>query len=55
MVTGAFCNNTALISSAVTGPEAADVDPVFDDDAPLADALLFEEDAFSSLAEDFVS
>lgn len=54
VVTGACCNNTALISSAVTGPEA-DVDPVLDDDAPFAVALLFEADTFSSLAEDFVS
>lgn len=55
VVTGAFCNNTALISSSVTGP-ADVVDTVFDDDdgVPLG-ALLFEAETFSSLTEVFIS
>jgi hypothetical protein len=31
VVTGPFCNKTALISSSVTGPVEPEVDPVFDD------------------------
>ena len=56
MVTGAFCNKTALISSSVTGP-ADDVDPVFTDDdgVPFAVAVTLEGDGPSSFAEDFDS
>lgn len=67
VVTGAFCNNTALISSSVTGPAvdaepaledalAADVDPAFaEDGVPLEGALPFEADVFSSFTEVFDS
>lgn len=65
VVTGAFCNKTALISSSVTGP-AAEVDPALedgvpevdpvgvdtgleDDCVPLGGMLLFEAGEFSSL------
>ena len=56
MVTGAFCNKTALISSSVTGP-ADDVDPVFTDDdgVPFGVAVTLEADEPSSFTEDFDS
>lgn len=69
VVTGAFCNKTALISSSVTGPAvdadpafadddvtADDVDPAFaDDGVPLGGTLPLEADALSSFTEDFES
>ena len=62
MVTGVFCINTALISSSLTGPEAAAEDPAFDDDAddgggavPFGGALLLEADPCTSLTDDFGS
>lgn len=59
VVTGVFCIKTALISSSLTGPEAAVEDPVFDDagggGVPFEGALLLVVDPFTSLADDFVS
>lgn len=57
MVNGALCIRTAVISSAVTGPEAALEDPVFDEDAgvPLGGALVLAVDPFTSFSDGFVS
>lgn len=56
MVTGVFCNRTALISSSVTGPVGV-AGPLFDDAggvAPLVGALAFVDEAVSSFT-DFTS
>jgi len=57
VVNGVLCIRTALISSSVTGPEAALEDPAFDDGGgvPFEGALLLDEDPLTSFAEDFGS
>lgn len=58
MVTGVFCNKTALISSSLTGPEAVVADPAFEDEGggvPFGGALLLDEDPLTSLTDGFVS
>jgi hypothetical protein len=56
VVTGVFCIKIALISSSLTGPEAAVEDPAFDDGGiPFGGALLLDVDPFTSFTDGFCS
>lgn len=58
VVTGVFCDKTALISSSLTGPEAVVEGPAFDDDGCgvlFGGGLLLEADPLTSLVDDFDS